>query len=157
MSEATVRVLLVFGGHPGGRTERLRLAVESGARAAGVPVALTVRHALECGPAELLDAQGVLLGTPEHFGYMSGALKDFFDRTFYAAEGKLRGLPYGLFVSAGNDGTGAVRAVERIVAGYGWSAIAPPLVVVGDPTADDQHRAEELGTTLVAGLAAGIF
>ena len=152
-----MRVLLVFGGHPGGRTERLRRAVESGARAAGVPLALSVRHALECGTAELLEAQGVLLGTPEHFGYMSGALKDFFDRTFYAVEGRLRGLPYALFVSAGNDGSGAVRAVERIVAGYGWSAIAPALVVVGEPGEQDERRAEELGATLVAGLAAGIF
>jgi multimeric flavodoxin WrbA len=157
MSGAPVRVLLVFGGHPGGRTERLRLAVEAGARAAGVPLTLTVRHALECGTPELLDAQGVLLGTPEHFGYMSGALKDFFDRTFYAVEGRLRGLPYALFVSAGNDGTGAVRAVERIVTGYGWSAIAPPLVVVGEPGPGDERRAEELGATLVAGLGAGIF
>ena len=88
---------------------------------------------------------------------MSGALKDFFDRTFYAVEGKLRGLPYALFVSAGNDGTGAVRAIERIVSGYGWSAIAPPLVVVGEPGEQDERRAEELGATLVAGLAAGIF
>jgi len=152
-----VRVLLVFGGHPGGRTERLRLAVEAGARAADVPVAMTVRHALECGTAELLEAQGVLLGTPEHFGYMSGALKDFFDRTFYAVEGQLRGLPYALFVSAGNDGSGAVRAVERIVTGYGWSPIAAPLVVVGEPGGEDLRRAEELGATLVAGLAAGIF
>jgi multimeric flavodoxin WrbA len=157
MSTGPVRVLLVFGGHPGGRTERLRIAVEAGARAAGVPIAMTVRHALECGTAELLDAQGILLGTPEHFGYMSGALKDFFDRTFYAVEAQLRGTPYALFVSAGNDGTGAVRAVERIVTGYGWSAIAPPLVVVGEPGAEDERRATELGTTLVAGIAAGIF
>ena len=157
MSNAPARILLIFGGHPGGRTERLRHAVEAGVRAAGDPVALTSRHALECGAAELLEADGVLLGTPEHFAYMSGALKDFFDRTFYAVEGRLRGLPYALFVSAGNDGTGTVRAVERIVTGYGWSAIAPALVVVGEPTADDLARAEELGATLAAGLTAGIF
>ena len=157
MSTSPARVLSVFGGHPGGRTERLRFAVEAGVRGAGESIVLTARHALECGAEELLGADGVLLATPEHFGYMSGALKDFFDRTFYAVEGRLRGLPYALYVSAGNDGTGTVRAVERIVTGYGWSAIAPALVVVGEPTNADLIRAEELGATLAAGLAAGIF
>ncbi len=157
MTPSAARILLVYGGHAGGRTEKLREAVEQGIHAAQVPVTVTCRHALECGSAELLAAQGVLLGTPEHFGYMSGALKDFFDRTFYPVEGRTGGLPYGLFVSAGNDGSGTVRAVERIVIGYGWSAIAPPLVVVGDPTSADLERAAELGATLAAGLAAGIF
>lgn len=151
------RLLLVYGGRPGGRTERLRLAAEAGIASAGPGLELVARHALDCGPADLLAANGVLLGTPEHFGYMSGALKDFFDRTFYPAEGRTQGLPYALFVSAGNDGTGTVRSVERIVGGYGWSAIAPPLVVVGDPDDAALRRVHELGATLAAGLLAGIF
>jgi multimeric flavodoxin WrbA len=157
MSATAPRILLAFGGHPGGRTESLRRAVERGVLGAGVSVDLVARHALECSIEDLLATQGLLLGTPEHFGYMSGALKDFFDRTFYAVEGRRRGLPYALFVSAGNDGAGTVRSVERIVAGYGWSAIAPALVVVGEPTEAQLARAEELGATLAAGLAAGIF
>jgi hypothetical protein len=150
-------ILLVYGGHPGGRTDRLRAAVESGVRDVGDGVALTVRPALQCGPQELLAAHGLLLGTPEHFGYMSGALKDFFDRTFYPAEGRTAGLPYALFVSAGTDGTGTVRAVERIATGYGWSAIGQPLIVVGDPDSEALTRARELGATLAAGVGAGIF
>jgi multimeric flavodoxin WrbA len=123
----------------------------------GPGLTLVSRHALACGTDELLEADGVLLGTPEHFGYMSGALKDFFDRTYYPAEGRTSGLPYALFVSAGNDGSGTVRAVERIATGYGWSAIAPPLIVVGDPDTASLQRANELGATLAAGLLAGIF
>jgi hypothetical protein len=151
------RILLVYGGHPGGRTDRLRAAIEEGVRDAADDVTLMSRPALECGPQELLAAQGLLLGTPEHFGYMSGALKDFFDRTFYPTEGRTAGLRYALFVSAGTDGTGTVRAVERIATGYGWATVGPPLIVIGDPDAAALSRARELGATLAAGVAAGIF
>jgi multimeric flavodoxin WrbA len=150
-------ILLVYGGHPGGRTDRLRAAVEAGVREAGEGVTLTACPALACGPEQLLAANGLLLGTPEHFGYMSGALKDFFDRTFYPTEGRTAGLPYALFVSAGTDGTGTVRAVDRIAIGYGWTAIGPPLIVVGDPDEAALGRARELGATLAAGVAGGIF
>jgi len=88
---------------------------------------------------------------------MSGALKHFFDRTFYPVEGRTEGRPYGLMVSAGNDGTGTVAAVERIVTGYRWRAVAPPIVVVGEPDAPALARCEELAATLVAGLEAGVF
>src|SRR3546814_19165898 len=73
-----------------------------------------------------------MLGTPENFGYMSGLLKDFFDRTYYPAEGKTVGLPYAVLISAGNDGSGAARAIERIATGYGWRAVAEPLIVKGE-------------------------
>lgn len=157
MSRVMRRILLVYGGHGGGRTDRLRIAVEAGVREAAEDVTLSSCPALECGAPELLAAHGLLLGTPEHFGYMSGALKDFFDRTFYPCEGRTSGLPYALFVSAGTDGTGTVRAVERIATGYGWTTVVPPLVVVGEPDADALARARELGATLAAGVAAGIF
>ena len=164
-----VRILLVYGGQPNGRTEQLRREVVAGiAKAAradddgaadtpGTVYELRERHALLATADDLLWAQGLLLGTPEHFGYMSGALKDFFDRSFYPAEGRTAGLPYGLFVSAGNDGRGTITAVERIVAGYGWRAIADPVRVVGDPDEAALASCRELGGTLIAGLAAGIF
>ena len=159
------RVLLVYGGHPGGRTDRLRAAASEGVAAAaaearatdGTEVELRERHALSATVDDLLWTGGVLLGTPEHFGYMSGALKDFFDRSFSPAQGRTEGLPWALFVSAGNDGRGTVAAVERIVTGYGWTAIAEPLRVVGDPDGAALDRCRELGATLAAGLAAGIF
>jgi hypothetical protein len=154
-------LLLVYGGHDGGRTARLRAAVRAGiavgAEAAGAALELRERPALQAGLDDLLWADGLLLGTPEHFGYMSGALKDFFDRTFYPAEGHTEGRPYALFVSAGNDGTGTAAAVARIATGYRWNAIAPPLIVVGEPSPQDLARCEELGATMAAGLATGVF
>lgn len=153
----SVTVLLVYGGQPGGRTERLCTAALAGLKAAGEAFEVRERPALQATIDDLLWAQGILLATPEHFGYMSGALKHFFDRTFYPVEGRTAGRPYGLMVSAGNDGTGTVAAVERIVTGYRWRAVAPPVVVVGEPDAAALARCEELGATLVAGLEAGVF
>jgi multimeric flavodoxin WrbA len=159
------RLLLVYGGHAGGRTDRLRAAAVEGIAAAaaealaadGTVVELRERRALDATVDDLLWAGGVLLGTPEHFGYMSGALKDFFDRTFYPAEGRKEALPVALFVSAGNDGRGTVSAVERIVSGYRWNWVVPPLIVVGEPDAQVIATARELGATVAAGLAAGMF
>lgn len=155
------RLLVVYGGNAGGRTEKLRVAVTEGAlqAAAELDAGMDIRalRALDAGPDDLLWAEGVLLGTPEHFGYMSGALKDFFDRTFYPCENRTTGLPWGLFVSAGNDGLGTRNGVERIVAGYRWRSIAEPVIVVGEPDVPALARCRELGATLAAGLAAGVF
>ena len=150
-------LLLIYGGHTQGRTEKLRLAVEEGIREFSDEIALRSIPALQADTNDLLWANGLLIGTPEHFGYMSGALKDFMDRTYYPAEGKVDGLPYATFVSAGNDGTGAVSAIERIATGYRWTRIAAPLVVVGAVSESTLAQARELGQTMAAGLAAGIF
>jgi hypothetical protein len=155
--ERAKRVLLIWGGRAGGRTEALREAVVAGIRSIDEPVELRLRCALDAQSDDLLWCDGLVMGTPEHFGYMSGALKDFFDRTFYPAEGRTEGLPVALFVSAGNDGRGTVSAVERIAAGYRWNWVAPPLIAIGDPDAASLARAQELGATFAAGLAAGIF
>jgi len=113
--------------------------------------------AVIAGAADLLWAQGLLIGTPEHFGYMSGAVKDFMDRTFYAVEGKVEALPYALFVSAGNDGSGAVSAIERIALGYRWKCVASPIIARGELQPQDLERCRELGQTFAAGLALGVF
>jgi len=153
----TRRLLIVHGGHPGGRTEKLRVAVNDGIREAATDLEVRERRALDAGADDLLWANAVILGTPEHFGYMSGALKDFFDRTFYPCENRTAGLPWGLFISAGNDGTGTRTAVERIVAGYRWKSVIEPIIVVGEPDAAALERCRDLGATLAAGLAAEIF
>jgi hypothetical protein len=150
-------LLLVHAGHDGGTTFRLRDAAIEGIREAGDGIELRVLPALVAGPSDLLWADGILLGTPEHFGYMAGALKDFFDRTFYPVEGRTEGRPYALFVSAGTDGSGTVNAVQRIVTGYRWRDVAPPLLVVGRLDGRALERARELGATLAAGLALGLF
>jgi multimeric flavodoxin WrbA len=151
------RLLLIYGGHKGGRTEQLVDAVRDGVMAADEAVELRCLSALSASAADLLWAHGLLIGTPEHFGYMSGAVKDFMDRTFYPVENKVDGLPYAVFISAGNDGTGAATAIARIAIGYKWREIAPPLIVKGDVTAAARQQCMELGQTMAAGLALGIF
>ena len=151
------RILLIYGGHVGGHTATLVQAVRAGMELAEEAFECRALPALQAGAGDLLWAQGLLIGTPEHFGYMSGALKDFMDRTFYAVEGKVEGLPYALFVSAGNDGTGTVNSVERIALGYKWKGVAEPIIVRGEPTEGDLQRCRELGQSFVAGLALGVF
>jgi multimeric flavodoxin WrbA len=151
------RLLLIYGGHAGGRTHQMVQAVQEGVAQAGDDIELRALPALEAGVDDLLWAHGLLIGTPEHFGYMSGAVKDFMDRTFYPVEGKVEALPYAIFVSAGNDGTGAVSSIERIALGYKWKRVAEPLIVRGEITREARERCIELGQTMAAGLAMGVF
>ena len=141
-----------------GNTQLLTDAVVRGAMNCEVTaVEVRVLRALEAGPEDLLWADALLLGTPENFGYLSGAVKDFLDRTFYEVEGKLAPLPYAMFVSAGNDGAGAVRAMERIANGYPFVAVQDPLIVRGAPQQKDLVQCEELGLAMALGAEMGIF
>jgi multimeric flavodoxin WrbA len=99
----------------------------------------------------------IVVGTPENFGYMSGLIKDFFERIYYELLDETQGLPYALFVKGGHDGEGAIRSIERIVAGLKWRAMLPPLLVTGDLADADLERCTELGLTVAAGLEAGVF
>ena len=150
-------LLIVFHSKTG-NTRQLANAVIDGASSDDVGgVEVRVLRAADAGPGDLLWADGLLLGTPENFGYLSGALKDFLDRTFYEVEGKLTPLPYAMFVSAGNDGTGAVRAMERIANGYPFLAVQAPLIARGTPTPEDLDSCRELGQAMAMGLEMGIF
>ena len=149
------RLLIVFHTQSE-NTGRLAEAVLRGARSeAGVEI--VIKRAFDTGIDDLLGCQGLLIGTPENFGYMSGAIKDFFDRTYYPAEGKSLGLPYAVFISAGNDGRGAAREIDRIATGYGWKCVAEPVIARKNIADEDLRRCEELGAAMAAGLALGIF
>lgn len=150
------RLLIVFHSQTG-RTERLAEAVLRGASAEAEQVETRRLRALAAGIDELLWCDGLLIGTPENFGFMSGAVKDFFDRTFYPAQGKVHQLPYAVFVSCGNDGTGAVRQIERIARGYPFRKVAEPVIARGEVTREAVTQCEELGQTMAAGLALGVF
>src|SRR5580658_5620986 len=136
-----------------GRTRALLEAVRGGVGEFADEVELRVLPALQAGLEDLLWADGLLLGTPENFGYMAGAVKDFLDRVYYPSEGRKLGMAYALLISAGNDGSGAVRSIERIAAGCGWNRVAEPVVVKGVPDPAALERCRELGQTLAAGLA----
>ncbi len=116
-----------------------------------------MRGAFDTSADDVRECDGLIIGTPENFGYMSGALKDFFERVYYELLDETPGFPYALFVKASTDGLGAVRSVERIVAGLKWRAVVPPLVVVGDLGPEHLEQCRELGATVAAGLAAGMF
>jgi multimeric flavodoxin WrbA len=148
-------LLIVY--HTGGvKTGRMADAVERGARSEP-GVQIIVKRCAEAGPDDLLAADGVILGTPENFGYMSGMMKDFLERVFYACEGKVNGRPYALFVGAGQDGAGAVSSVERIVTGLRLEKKAEPVIGLKELTPDILSRCEELGAAFAAGLAIGVF
>ena len=158
MSEAAARKRLLMVWHSqSGRTAALADAVAAGVGELEDEVELRRLPALQAGLDDLLWAEGLLIGTPENFGYLSGAVKDFLDRTYYPAQGKVDGLPWAMFVSAGNDGSGAVRALERIALGYNWKRVAEPLIVQGELTEAHRAQAHELGQTLAAGLAYGAY
>jgi len=151
-----VRELLVVYHSQSGSTARLAREVFEGASTE--PQCKTrLLPALEAGVPDLRRAQGVVFCTPENFGYMSGGMKDFLDRTFYPLQGGQQSWSCAILVSAGNDGSGAVRAIERIATGYGWNAVAAPLVAIGEQTEAQLAQAREIGQLMAAGLSCGIF
>ncbi len=151
------KTLLIVYHSASGRTSRLAEAVRDGASHEDIEsVEVRCKPACEADAQDLLDADGVIYGTPENFGYMSGGLKDFFDRTFYAVEGQIRNPPYGVFISAGNDGTGALTAIRRIVRGFPMNEVQAPVIVRGEITPQALQEARDLGTALAFGLDAGV-
>ena len=126
-------------------------------------------RAPDAQPGDVLAADGYLFATPENLASMSGVMKDFFDRTYYAALDRINGRPYALMVCAGSDGQGAIRQLERIALGWRLKPVAPPVLVITHAQAPaeilrakviapvDRQRCEELGGTLAAGLGLGLF
>ena len=154
---ASKHLLIVYHSQTG-NTERMAEAVLAGARNEEVSgVQVRKLSCWDAGPEDLLWAHGLVLGTPENFGYMSGGMKDFLDRTFYPVEGKLQPLPYAMIISAGNDGTQAPAAIRRIANGYPFKEVQEPVIAVGE-LADAHLRAcRDLGLSMALGVEMGLF
>ena len=120
-------------------------------------VEVRTRTALEATAGDLLWCDGFILGTPENFGYMSGAMKYFLDRTYYECVDRIDGRAYALFVRAGNDGTGAITSLRRILKGLAVREVQEPVLIAGKFDAARLAECEELGMTMAAGLEAGVF
>jgi multimeric flavodoxin WrbA len=149
------KILIVYHSQTG-HTEQMAEAVAAGA--AAVEGATVIRkRAADATAEDLLWADGIAIGSPENFGYISGMIKDFFDRTFYAVEEKVFRKPYVVFISAGNDGTGALRAIERIALGYKFKKVYEPVIAKGDITPDVLEQCRELGGVLSGGCQMGIY
>ncbi|MCK2215007.1 flavodoxin [Actinomadura sp. ATCC 31491] len=154
MSPREVRRLLIVHHTASPALQALFEAVRDGAATDEVEgVEVVARAALRATAVDVFEADGVLLGTPANIGYMSGALKHFFDTVYYPCLEETRRLPYGLYVHGNDDTTGAVRAVESIAGGLGWERVRPPVTVTGAPGKDDLAACWELGATLAATLS----
>lgn len=147
------RRLLVVHHTPSPWTQAMLESVLAGAGAEEIEgVEVVARPALAGTPIDVLEADGYLLGTPANLGYMSGALKHFFDVVYYPCLEATQGRPYGLYVH-GNEGVeGALRAVETATTGLRWRRACDAVTVLGEPDRADLQRCWELGATMAAGL-----
>jgi multimeric flavodoxin WrbA len=149
-----VPVLLVVHHTTSPALQALLEAVLAGAAADGIEgVEVRVRPALTASPVDVLAADGFVLGTPANIGYLSGAMKHFFDGIYYPTLTAKPGAPYGIYVHGNNDTAGAVRAAETITKALGWAKVAEPVTVVGAPGKADTEACWELGATVAATLA----
>ncbi len=155
---AAAKNLLIVYHSQSGSTQRMADAVIAGARSDDVDgVGVRVRAALEATAEDLLSCDAFILGTPENFGYMSGAMKYFLDRVYYPCEGKIAGKPFAMFIRAGNDGSGALTSLRRILTGLAVREVQEPVMIVGEFDESRLGECEELGLTMAAGLEAGVF
>ena len=149
------RILIVYHSQTG-HTKQMADAVCEGAKAID-DVEVVFKKASEATLDDLLACDGLAVGTPENFGYMSGMLKDFFDRTYEGAKDRVFRKPFVVFISAGNDGSGALRAIERIALGYKFKTVFSPVIAKGKITEAILEKCRELGGTLAGGCAMGIY
>ena len=150
--------LLIVSHTPSDNLRAMTRAVVSGASHEAISgVEVIHKQALEAGPDDVLGVDAIILGTSENFGYMSGGMKDFFDRIYPPCLERTESLPYAMFIRAGNDGLGAQNSIERIAKGLSWKLVQPPLICRGGWQDSFLEQCAELGTTLAAGLEAGNF
>ena len=149
------KILIVYHSQSG-NTQKMANAVAGGARSIeGVDVVF--KKAADATTEDLLSADGLAIGTPENFGYMSGMVKDFFDRTYVGAQEKVFRKPFVVFISAGNDGSGALRAIERIALGYKFKTVFAPVIAKGKITQEILDQCFELGATIAGGCQMKIY
>lgn len=168
-----MKQLLIVWHSRTGAARQMAEAAARGARSAATQLdqasdlSVVLRPAAEVQAEELLASHGYLFCAPENLATLSGEMKEFFDRNYYAVLDRIQGLPYACAISAGSDGTGAARQVERICTGWRLRSLAPPLIVnMGTQTAQqilapktvagaDLDKCEELGGLLAATLLLG--
>jgi multimeric flavodoxin WrbA len=145
--------LLIVHHTPSPSVHTMLEAVKEGAHADAIQgVEVVVRAALHATATDALEADAYLLGTPVNLGYISGALKHFFDEIYYPCIEQTIGRPYGVYLHGNSDTTGAERAIQAITTGLQWRLAARPVVVINQPTRADLDACWDLGATLAAGL-----
>ncbi len=145
--------LLIVHHTPSPSMHTMLEAVKSGAQDDAIQgVDVVVRAALHATATDALEADAYLLGTPANLGYISGALKHFFDQIYYPCIDQTIGRPFGVYLHGNSDTTGAERAIQAITTGLQWRLAAAPVVVINEPTRTDLDACRELGAALAAGL-----
>jgi multimeric flavodoxin WrbA len=150
--------LLIVAHNPSPNTQKLVDATLRGASHEDID-GVEVKHIppLQATPEDVLWADAIILGTTENFGYMSGALKDFFDRIYYPCIEQTGAMPFALYIRAGLDGTGTRIAVGKITTGLSWKAVQEPIILHGEYKPEFETQCEELGMLMAASLEAGII
>jgi len=150
--------VLIVSNCPSPNTRRLQQAVHEGCLHEDlVNIEIRCKEPRDADHYDVLWSDGVIIGTTENFGYMSGAVKDFFERIYYPCLTETEGKPVAIFVKGGLDGQGAKTSVERILLGLKWKLIQPPLILKGDFCDEFITQCTDLGTVMSAGLEAGIY
>lgn len=141
-----------------GNTRKLAESVAEGVRDAPNSRA-RLKEAFNTHAGDIRECDAVVFCSPEYFGYMSGAIKDLFDRTYEELKDDPRSVrkPYCIVVSAGNDGSGAVRQIERLCKGYRFRKVQDPIICRAKVTGEILAKCRELGATLAEGISLGIF
>lgn len=150
--------LLIVANTPSANTQTLAAAARRGAAHPDfASVSVLCPPPLQATADDVLRASAIIIGTTENFGYMSGQIKDFFERIYYPCLEKTEAKPWALYVRAGKDGANTNRAVHSIVGGLRWREVQEPLLLVGDYRETFEQDCERLGMTIAAGLDAGLF
>jgi multimeric flavodoxin WrbA len=160
-------LLIVFHSRTGGTRQMAEAARDGAAQEPDVQVRLL--NAADARASDVLAADGYIFAAPENLAALAGQMKEFFDRTYYAALDRINGRPYAMLICAGSDGQNAVRQIDRIATGWRLRAVADPLIVcthAQTPDAilapktilpSDLERCRGVGAALAMGMAAGIF
>ena len=158
MTMSELKHLLIVAHNPSPNTQKLVEATLRGARHEDI-AGVEAKHIppLQADADDVLRADAIILGTTENFGYMSGALKDFFDRVYYPCLEHTEALPYAAYVRAGLDGTGTRIAIGKITTGLKWKPVQETMILHGDYQSEFETRCEELGMLMAASLEAGII
>ena len=141
-----------------GNTEKMANAVAEGVKEIE-DVAVSVKRASNTTAQDLIECDGLMIGSPEYFGYMAGAVKDLFDRTYepLREHPRIFRKPLGIFICAGNEGFGALKQIERICIGYQFKKVHEPVVCKGPVTEEVLAHCVKMGKTIAAGCREGIF
>ncbi|MGD8419727.1 MAG: NAD(P)H-dependent oxidoreductase [Gammaproteobacteria bacterium] len=150
--------LLIVAHNPSPNTRKLVEATLRGARHEDIE-GVEVKHIppLQAVPDDVLWADAIILGTTENFGYMSGALKDFFDRIYYPCLEHTEAMPFAAWIRAGLDGTGTRIAIGKITTGLSWKPVQEPIILHGEYKPGFEQQCEELGMLMAASLESGII